>query len=69
MPPEGPLAVTPTPADQIERLAVVGAGTLGWQIACLAMTVAGLAGSIAVSLRREQRRRRNAVAETATGTR
>ena len=33
------------------------------------MTVAGLAGSIAVSLRREQRRRRNAVAETATGTR
>jgi len=33
------------------------------------LTVAVLAGSIAVSLRRERRRRQNAVAETATGTR
>jgi protein SCO1/2 len=33
------------------------------------LTVAVLAGSIAVSLRRERRRRHTAVAETATGTR
>jgi hypothetical protein len=33
------------------------------------LTVIVLGGSIAVSLRRERRRQRNAVAETATGTR
>jgi 3-hydroxybutyryl-CoA dehydrogenase len=30
-------AVAPIPAERIRRLAVVGAGTLGWQIACLGL--------------------------------
>jgi 3-hydroxybutyryl-CoA dehydrogenase len=38
-------AVAPVPAERIARLAVVGAGTLGWQIACL-----GLARGFEVAL-------------------
>ncbi|MCC6625861.1 MAG: 3-hydroxyacyl-CoA dehydrogenase family protein [Chloroflexi bacterium] len=38
-------AVTPAPAEAIARLAVIGAGTLGWQIACL-----GLARGFTVAL-------------------
>jgi 3-hydroxybutyryl-CoA dehydrogenase len=38
-------AVEPVPAERIARLAVVGAGTLGWQIACL-----GLARGFTVGL-------------------
>lgn len=30
-------AVAPLPADRIERLAVIGAGMLGWQIACVCL--------------------------------
>jgi 3-hydroxybutyryl-CoA dehydrogenase len=35
--PAPPPVVAPVPAERLRRLAVVGAGTLGWQIACLAV--------------------------------